>query len=490
MKRLFPQTLFGQTVLVLLAGIGLALLAGIWIWASDRREAVRTVGALAVAERIINVSRLVGDVPHAWRARLVEGASDPHFRVALSARQPEHEPAKTDGRGPSAIVAAYIRQALPGRTIVISIAHDPGGRAEGAAGAFGIEWHPGPGAGMGMGPGGLGRMGAGPMMHAPMMRGPLAHAAMSWRALEATVQLPDGQWLRFTTSVPDTGPTVSTRLMLALGLVAATIVLLSVWTVRRMTAPLAMLSQAALRLGRNVEAPPLAAMGTIEMRRAVDAFNEMQARLRHLIENRTLMLAAISHDLRTQLSLLRLRVEAADASEDRDRLLETISEMTEMLSTTLSFAREEARREEVRRVDVGALMSTIVSDMADAGLAVSQGSIADDAVADCKPIALRRAITNLIDNAVKYGGLARISLSSEAGHLSIAVEDDGPGIPEDQLELVTQPFYRLETSRNPESGGIGLGLSIAQSIAEDHGGELVLINRRGGGLTARIILPR
>jgi signal transduction histidine kinase len=487
MRRLYPQTLFGQTVVVLLTGIGLSLLAGIWIWASDRREAVRTLGALGIAERIINVSRLVGDVPVAWRGRLVEGASDPHFRVALSERRPQIEIVTTTD-GPSGVVADYVRQALPGRTIVVSVAHDPGSRAGQAAGPFTNDWHPGPGGGWGSGR--FDRMGAGPMMHGPMMRGPLAHAAMSWRGLAAIVQLSDGHWLRFATSVPDTGPTVSSRLMVALGLIAAAIVLLSAWTVRRMTAPLSMLSEAAQRLGRNVEAPALAVAGTIEMRRAADAFNEMQARLRRLIDNRTLMLAAISHDLRTQLTLLRLRAEAAHASEDRDKLLKTISDMEEMLTATLSFAREEAKSEEMRRVDVGALVATITDDMADAGLPVSQGQIAQNAIADCKPVALRRAITNLIDNAVKYGGGARVGLSVDAKCVCITIEDDGPGIPEDKIKVVTQPFYRLEASRNRESGGIGLGLAIAASVVDAHGGELMLSNRAEGGLAARVILPR
>ena len=486
MRRLLPQTLFGQTLVALLIGIGLSLAAGAWIYASARQEAVRAVGALAAAERIINISRLVGEAPAAWRKRLVDGASDPMFRVALS----DGRPAIAGARGsddPSSDIADYIRQALPTRTVVIAVAAGPGGRLRDGPGYGGSGPHSWPWAGFG--PGGNGGMGAGPRGHGPMMHGPLAGAAMSWRGLDAAVEISDGQWLRFTTSLPDTGPTISSRLWLALAVMAGMIALLTTWSVRRMTAPLALLADAAQRLGRNVEAPALAMSGTVEMRHAAAAFNEMQGRLRCLIENRTLMLAAISHDLRTQLTLLRLRAEAGQASEDRERMLRTIAEMEDMLTATLSFAREDAKGEERRRVDVSALVSSIVDDMADAGLPVTSAQVASGIVADCKPVALRRAITNLIDNAVKYGKRATVGLSTGASMLDLTIDDEGPGIPEDQLVHVLQPFYRLEGSRNRDTGGIGLGLAIAASIAEAHGGKLVLANRPEGGLRAKLTLP-
>ncbi len=481
MRRLAPQTLFGQTLLVLLAGIALSLLAGAWIYSSARQEAVRAVGALAAAERIINVARLVTEAPTSWRKRLVEGSSDPTFRVTLSDNRPS---IASDGNGEdaSAVIADYIRQALPDRTVLAAVSSSSSDRFAGDVMHRGPGPHFGPGAGPGPGA-------YGPMGHGPMMRGPLARTAMSWRGLDTAVQLDDSQWMRFATSLPDTGLTISTRLVLALALVAGTIALLTAWAVRRMTAPLRVLSDAALRLGRNVEAPALPAQGTLEMRQAAAAFNDMQGRLRRLVENRTLMLAAISHDLRTQLTLLRLRAEAGEEGNERDRMLKTIAEMEDMLAATLSFARDEVKTEERKRVDVGALVASIANDMADAGLPVSLGQVAPAVVIHCRPAALRRAITNLIDNAVKYGGKSVVALSSSAAGIEITVDDEGPGIPEDQLAHVLQPFYRLESSRNRETGGIGLGLAIAASIAEAHGGKLTLFNRPEGGLRARIALP-
>lgn len=473
MKRLLPQSLFGQTLLVLLAGIGLALTAGAWIYSSARQEAVRAVGALAVAERIINVSRLVGEAPSSWRSRLASGSSDPMFRVNLSAQKSSSN-VSNESNEASQIIADYIRQGLPSHSVFVEIASDPVGSQ------LGEQPYRGPASGMGAGhfPGMMG--------HGPMMRGPLARAAMSWRGLTAAVEIGEGQWLQFSTSLPDTGPTISPQLLFALAVMTTMIALLTAWVVHRMTVPLTLLSDAATHLGRDVDAPALSMTGSVEVRRAASAFNEMQDKLRRLVENRTMMLAAISHDLRTQLTLLRLRAESAQGGLERDRMLKTIGEMEGMLTATLSFAREDAKGERSRRVDLSALVESVVDDLGEAGLPVRQGRIAAGVIISCKPEALRRAITNLIDNAIKYGETATVSLAAQGGKIGIIVEDEGPGIPSDQLSMVTQPFYRLDGSRNRETGGIGLGLAIASSIAEMHGGSLKLANRAPKGLTAAL----
>jgi signal transduction histidine kinase len=493
MRRLLPETLFAQSVLILLIGIGLSLAAGAWIYAGARQEAVRAIGALATAERIINTARLVDEMPATWRTRLVTGASDPTFRVTLLDKPPALTAAGAAVE-PSSLIADYIREALPARQIMVVVASGAGNRPGfGRSGSGRPPW-----AGSGASVGGessqaeLGHVerGAGARRHGQMQHGPLAGAALSWRGIDAAIEIAEGQWLHITTSVPDTAPQISSRLWLALGVMAGMIALLTAWSVRRMTRPLGVLADAATRLGRNVEAPALAISGTVEMKHAAEAFNEMQARLRRLVDNRTLMLASISHDLRTQLTLLRLRAEAGEPSEDRERMLRTITEMDEMLTATLSFARKDGKSEEQRRVDLGALVASIVDDMADAGLPVRTAEMPQGIVVDCKPVALRRAITNLIDNAVKYGGEAAISLEISPSSLAILVDDKGPGILENQLHQVVQPFFRLEGSRNRETGGIGLGLAIASSIAEAHGGVLGLANRAEGGLRATLSLPR
>jgi signal transduction histidine kinase len=311
---------------------------------------------------------------------------------------------------------------------------------------------------------------------------------MSWRSLAAAVELDGGQWLTFSTRLPNSGPAMSPRLMLALVVAVTIITALTAWAVRRATAPLRLLSNAAERLGRNVESAPLPVAGSVETQRAATAFNVMQARLRRLIENRTLMLAAISHDLRTELTLLRLRAESVEPAEDRERMLANIADMDGMLTATLSFARDEAESEPPKRIDVGALVESIVDDLADAGRPVTMATPVQIAVGEVKPVAIKRALTNLIENAIKYGTRARVSLTTDAGKITISVDDDGPGVPEADLDRVLQPFVRLESSRSRDTGGIGLGLAIVASVAQMHGGQLKLANRQGGGLRATLEL--
>jgi signal transduction histidine kinase len=319
--------------------------------------------------------------------------------------------------------------------------------------------------------------------------GPMMRFAGSWRGLEAAVRLADGSWLAVATALPGNGPAASWEFTLAMALTAAIILLVSVWAVRRVTRPLADIAAAAERLGRDVAAPPLALRGSAEMRQAARAFNDMQAGLRRLVENRTRMLAAISHDLRTPLTLLRLRAEAVENAEERERMLATIAEMNGMIEATLAFARDEATAEPRRPTDVTALVASIVDDMADAGAEVTMAP-AEPVVCDCQPAALRRALRNLVDNAVKYGMAAAVAVSATARSVTVTVDDQGPGIPEAELGRVVEPFYRLEASRNRATGGIGLGLAIAASIAAAHGGELTLVNRPEGGLRATLRLPR
>jgi len=310
-----------------------------------------------------------------------------------------------------------------------------------------------------------------------------------FRDLQVAVPLPDGQWLSFATALPGSGPSFSHQFLLSMGIMAVIILVVSVWVVRRVTAPLASLSAAAERLGNDLNAAPMAETGTIETRQASRAFNTMQSRLRTLIENRTRMLAAISHDLRTPLTLLRLRAETMDNAAEREKMLSTIAEMDALVATTLAFARDEATAEARRPTDLTALVQSIVDDMADTGLPVKIEP-AETVVHNCRPASLKRAIRNLIDNAVKYGKKADVAVVTTPKSIKITIDDEGPGIPEQELSRVFEPFYRAEESRSPETGGVGLGLAIALSTVQAHGGQILLNNRQAGGLRASILLPR
>lgn len=461
MTRFFPRSLFGQTLLILLVGLIVSHAIGSWIYTADREQAVRAVGGFATAQRIANLSRLVQDTPREARQRIVSALSDQTFRVSLSAQPPAAPAVGDDSRSVASAIRDYLVEELsldsarqPRVWASSSTSERPFGRRH--------------------------MMGHGPMMHG------FGFAAFS--DLQISIPFADGQWLSFKTALPAGGPAHSAQFLLSFGVMALIILAVSVWAVRRVTAPLASLAAAADRLGHDVNAAPLLEAGTTETQRAARAFNDMQRRLRSLIENRTSLLAAISHDLRTPLTLLRLRTEAVEDVEERTRMLSTIAEMDSLIGTTLQYAREESATEPRQATDLTALVQSIVDEMKHAGLPVLMQPAAAISYS-CHPAALKRAVRNLLDNAVKHGRGGSIGVQTNSHAIEITVDDDGPGIPKNELIRVLEPFYRLEGSRSRETGGVGLGLAIAHSIVQAHGGELTLSNRPRGGLRASIVLP-
>jgi signal transduction histidine kinase len=300
-------------------------------------------------------------------------------------------------------------------------------------------------------------------------------------------KLPDGQRITFAvTGVPSFGG--GYVLPIFLGSLLCVAILIAFWTARRLARPIREFAGAAERLGVDLTAPPLAVRGPQELRTAIKAFNRMQDRLRRFLEDRTQMLAAISHDLRAPLARLRLRAELVSDGEQQRKMFDDLEAMNAMIDSTLAFARDDARREPRRLVDLGALVGDVCEDVGDAGgTALYRGPRDVDIM--CRPSDIRRVITNLVDNAVKYGGSARVDILRENERVVIAIDDDGPGIPPQELERVFAPFYRLDPSRNPGKAGVGLGLSVARTIAREHGGEVTLANRDGGGLGVRVELP-
>jgi signal transduction histidine kinase len=464
MSRFFPRSLFGQTLLVLLAGLIVSHAAGSWFYTADREQAVRAIGGFAAAQRIANLTRLVQEAPREWRERIVAALSDQTLRVSLST-QPVAFAGTDDDGGISQTIKDFLAEQVP-----TDSARQPRVAVSAPAGSPFANWHP---------------MRPGPMMG----RGPMMHGLGGFRDLQVAMPLPDGQWLSFATNLPDTGPAFSRQFLVSMSIMAIIILGVSIWVVGRVTAPLASLAIAAERLGRDVTAPPLPETGTIETRQASRAFNDMQTRLRNLIDNRMRMLAAISHDLRTPLTLLRLRAENVDNPQERNKMLATIAEMDSMIDATLKFARDETVAEARRPTDLTALLQSVIDDMSDAGLPVTMEP-AQPLVYECRPAALKRALTNLIDNAVKYGKAAHAAINPTAKAIEITIDDEGPGIAEQELSRVLEPFHRLEESRSRDTGGVGLGLAIAQSIVQAHGGELKLSNRPAGGLRVKISLPR
>ncbi|KLD66493.1 sensor histidine kinase [Luteibacter rhizovicinus] len=260
--------------------------------------------------------------------------------------------------------------------------------------------------------------------------------------------------------------------------------------VRLATRPLVRLARAAESITPTNEGPRMAEDGPTEVAQAAVAFNAMQDRIALYVKERLQILAAISHDLQTPITRMRLRAEALDDSQERGKLLQDLHEMEHLVREGVAYARSaHGATETPRKIDPAAFVESLVFDYQDTGKAVSlSGSV--DGTAIVRPQALRRVLGNLIDNALKYAGTAEVGMArTAAGTLCIEVADRGPGIPEDELGRVLEPFYRLENSRNRDTGGTGLGLAIAAQLMLSIGGRLTLAARPGGGLIARVELP-
>ncbi len=260
--------------------------------------------------------------------------------------------------------------------------------------------------------------------------------------------------------------------------------------VLKATRPLTLFATAAERLGVDVNAEPLADEddGPSEVRRATQAFNTMQTRIRRFIHDRTQMLAAISHDLRTPLTRMRLRAEFIDDDIQRRKMLSDLDEMESMIGATLIFARDDASNEPIASVDVAAIIAALCGDQCAIGRDVSYSG-PDTLAVSTRPLALKRAISNFLDNAVQYGKAARVVVTHGVSEFAVHIDDDGPGIPLGDKERVFAPFIRLESSRSRQTGGTGLGLTIARNAVRSMGGDVELINRPEGGLRVRVTLP-
>jgi signal transduction histidine kinase len=305
--------------------------------------------------------------------------------------------------------------------------------------------------------------------------------------LGLSAQLDGGAWLNIAYAKPMGGAMWTSQTAVTLAITAIVLSVIGVFVARGITKPMRRLAVAAEALGRGEAVTPLPEAGPDDIRNTAEAFNRMQERLQRFVEDRTRMLAAIGHDLRTPLTSLRLRAEFVADAEEREKMLATIAEVQKMTEATLAFARAEATVETTRAVDLSALVESLCDDLAELGQDVT--FVEGPRIGyRCRADALRRVVRNLVENAVRYGERARVSLARTADGIDIVVEDDGPGIPDAAREQVFAPFYRLEDSRNAETGGVGLGLSIARTIARHHGGDIILRNLPHG-LRVTISLP-
>ena len=268
------------------------------------------------------------------------------------------------------------------------------------------------------------------------------------------------------------------------------ILMLAIWLLlRRITGPLAALTRRVEEFGRNQATEgQLAPEGPDDLRRLIGAHNAMESRIAGMLDEKDVMLGAIGHDLKTPLAALRVRIESVEDDAERGRMAATIEDITRTLDDILSLARVGRASEPPERTELAALAASVVEEFEDMGepVELAEGS---RVVAPVHVTWAKRALRNLVSNAVRYGGSAVVEVSREGNDAVLRVTDHGPGIPADRIADMTEPFTRGEASRNRETGGAGLGLTLARAIAEAHGGRLVLANRAEGGLSAELRLP-
>ena len=442
-RRLLPQTLVGRTLLVLLTALIVTQGAGIVLFVAAHHQLATQLDSRQTAERIASIVQLIEQTPSDDRGRLARGLDRPGLKI---------------GWGKAPILAPGAKYLVDSQ-LEIELARRLPGRVLHA----GLRTPP-------------------PMMESGPQQGSGFGGRNGSPTVQAAVTLEDGTWLNFVIPLPEEH-LWRPHPYWPLGVGLVVVVVLCVVLVRHAVRPLTMLTKAADRLGRDVLAPPVEIRGPKEVMAAASAFNRMQARLRRFIEDRTQMIAAISHDLRTPITRLKLRAEFIEDDEQRLKILADLDEMEAMISSTLAFARDDSAREARVAVDlVGVLF-----DLCD------QFSVSYDGPDEFEMMlganGVKRAFANLIENACKYGGGGRVMLRVDADNVVVTVDDDGPGIPISELENVFAPFYRVESSRNRETGGTGLGLAVARSAIRGNGGDVTLTNRQTGGLTATVTLP-
>lgn len=467
-RPLLPDTLFGRLFVATVAVIGAMLIVFVLLIVRERRElALLDGGAGSSANTIAETSQYLAGLSHEQRdearMKLREQRLSPDDVRPPPPRMMLEEQAALERQ-----FAAHLQRQL-GSQYKVSTGPPRARRSE-VIPLFVFrqnELPPGPGPGAPP-PGGF-----------PPRRD---------RVFDVSVTLPDGDKAIFRTIAPRLGPRLPRQIFFELGFLALALGVVLYAVARTITRPLGDLARAADAVGRGASATPLKESGAREIRRATRAFNAMQERLRRYLDSRTQVLAAMSHDLRTPLTRLRLRVESIDDDQLRQRLVEDLDEMSNMIRGALSVFRGLNDDEAAVPVDINELALELQRQHVELGGEVSiVGTARAPYVA--KPLALKRCLGNLVQNAIRHGVRATIQIDDGA-QLTVRVLDEGPGIPEDMLEKVFEPFFRLEQSRNRDTGGTGLGLSIARDIAQAHGGSLSLHNRQSGGLEARLTLPR
>jgi signal transduction histidine kinase len=436
----------------------------------DRTNALTALESIRIADRIAVVTSLVERTPPQARSELVQNFRGSDLPVAWTTEQWPRANNNEDKE--TRLLRDLLRRAIPttvASDIDVSYLHSEGPRLREEEAELVARWR-----------------------KAGTFPEPIEHI-LDELAAEPTflvsLRLSDGSWLNLLAAYVDDIEFWPLRTIVFLSAMVIVITALSIWAIDRLIAPFQDLAKAAIRLGTDVNSTPIVEQGPADVRGTIRAFNDMQTRLHRFVEDRTQMLAAVSHDLRTPITRLRLRAEFVGNMIQRGKFLADLDEMEHMITDILNFAKDDARSEPTVHVDLVAMLQNICDDLADKGLNVSFDS---DGHLPCllRPVSFRRCFNNLLDNALKYGERAAVRVDIGATEIMIQIDDHGPGIPETLKEEVFRPFHRLEGSRNRNSGGSGLGLTVARTVARAHGGDVLLDKAPGGGLRATIVLPK
>jgi signal transduction histidine kinase len=463
LRRLVPHSMLAWFALVLGAGIALSLITVSAFHAFNRDEAVAALEDLRAAERIAAAARFLDHSAPPLRPLIAESISGSSLFIAATPAPMVREAQPPDDR------TARLHEVIATRL------HDMRWRD------LRVDYGIGPGDDAGHVWSWL------PSLWSDERKKSDEILSLQDRGQTFTVslQLLDGTWLNFSFASVETLPFSSWSHLLALAAAIVAVMALGIAAMRAITRPIESLATAAEELGRGAKPGDVPEAGFDEVRQAARAFNRMQRRIRRMIEDRTQMIAAISHDLRTPITRLRLRAEFVEDPEEQQKMLTDLDQMEAIIRSTLAFAREDSDTEPTTAVDLRALLQEVADSHPPARLTTREPCTLRG-----RPVALRRCFNNLVENAVRYGASAEIALHDRGDAVEVAVDDTGPGIPEARIEDVFRPFVRLEDSRNRESGGAGLGLAIARSVVLAHGGTIVLSNRPKGGLRALVRLPK
>lgn len=469
LRVLWPKTLASQLIMLILVAIVAAQAVSIWIFEDERRGALVELARNHLLARVSSVADLVEQSPPELQGQILKISSNRFlvFWLGQTPLAPEPGTSRIETK-----LQELLAEQLTGGTAANVHIYRSEERDQDAGGETGNARRPAPG-----------------WHRIPEHERPhsLRRIMKKPEDLSISVQMTDGRWLNVAAGFRPPRKSIL-PLLVQLGLMGLATVVIVGFAVRRVTRPLKELAVSAEKFGRGENGRPLTPSGPDEVRSLTLAFNDMQDRLSRFVKDRTRMLAAISHDLRTPITSLRIRAEFIEDDENREKMIETLEEMAAMTEATLRFTRDEAHAEEPQKADLGAILDSIAGDQQDMGHSCSV-SVEDRILLSCRPVALKRALRNLIENGIRYGEAVKVTASRENGEAVIRIADKGPGIPEDRLKDVFEPFVRLEESRNEETGGIGLGLAITRSIIHAHGGTITLENGPEGGLTAEVRLP-